>query len=130
MLHPASKHGAWVSLSVSFASECFDFFLFCRCRCLIDVSCATCHIRMEPLGVVQWQFLRIPLWTLPFAQMGGETNEFGCDCAFVARGCRGGVHRSVRSTKFVLGGTSTGSIESSSTVLGFARISTGTLIVC
>eukprot|EP00903_Cladosiphon_okamuranus_P014176 g13173.t1 len=26
--------------------------------------------RMEPLGVVQFQFLRIPLWTLPFAQMG------------------------------------------------------------
>lgn len=26
--------------------------------------------RMDPLGQVQFQFLRIPMWTLPFAQMG------------------------------------------------------------
>lgn len=27
---------------------------------------------MDPLGEIQFQFLRIPMWTLPFAQMGGE----------------------------------------------------------
>lgn len=50
---------------------------------------------MEPLGAVQFQFLRIPMWTLPFAQMGGETNEGDCDGAFFAPGCRGrvDVHR-------------------------------------
>ncbi|CAM9600451.1 unnamed protein product [Sphacelaria rigidula] len=25
---------------------------------------------MDPLGFIQFQFLKIPLWTLPFAQMG------------------------------------------------------------
>lgn len=43
--------------------------------CSVDASmcafaCSGC--RMDPLGEIQFQFLRIPMWTLPFAQMGGE----------------------------------------------------------
>lgn len=56
------------SAAVSFPSGCFNWFCFVAGVVLRG-------FRMEPLGVVQFQFLRIPMWTLPFAQMGGETNE-------------------------------------------------------
>lgn len=32
------------------------------------ISCG----RIDPLGSMQFHFLRIPMWTLPFAQMGGK----------------------------------------------------------
>ncbi|CAM9114667.1 unnamed protein product [Ectocarpus fasciculatus] len=41
---------------------------------LMSTSMVAAHTyvsaRMDPLGSVQFQFLRIPMWTLPFAQMG------------------------------------------------------------
>ncbi|CAN0226934.1 unnamed protein product [Ectocarpus sp. 13 AM-2016] len=41
---------------------------------LLSTSMVAAHTyvsaRMDPLGAVQFQFLRIPMWTLPFAQMG------------------------------------------------------------
>lgn len=35
------------------------------------------------MTLMQFQFVRIPMWTVPFAQMGGETNEN--DLFFVQR---------------------------------------------
>lgn len=35
---------------------------------------------MDPLAVIQFYFIQIPVWTMPFAQMGGAANHMLSAC--------------------------------------------------